>query len=365
MPIYKTSRGWYGRANYTDPFGKYKTKNTKYYETKKEATEALNELSLQVRTFSSDSKTFGEIYEEFRVWKKDNVKTSTWITYPSMWEHCSSIAGLKIKDLNVPRFNAFKEELTNKGLSVGRKNKIVKFVNQLVNYAESMYDVSNNVIDRVGGFKEPNKIRTRNVDFYTYDEFLRFIDCVHDQVYHALFMTLYYQGCRIGEANALAWSDIDFVNHTLSINKTANTKIKGVPYLITSTKKTASDRVLPLDAEVEKELLDLRSYFEKFRNFEPSWFVFGGSRPLGESYIHTIKDNASEDAGLKHIRIHDFRHSCASFLINIGCQPMIVQKYLGHASLKITMDTYSHMYPSQLSEASKLIEEFKAGRGRI
>lgn len=360
MPVYKDKHGWYARINYTDAFGNYKSKKSKRYETKREAQEAEHVLALNVHSFSSSSCTFSSIYEEFRVWKKENVKTSTWITYPSMWNHCSSIANLKIKDLTVPRFKAFKEELTSKGLSVGRKNKIVKFVGQLISYASSMYDVTNNVVDRVGGFKEPDKVRTRKVDFYTYEEFKKFIDCVDEPVYHALFMTLYYQGCRIGEANALTWNDIDFANHSMVINKTVNTKIKGVPYLITSTKKTASDRVLPLDAEVEKELQDLKSHFMEYKNFEPSWFVFGGSRPLGESYVHVIKDQASDKAELKHIRVHDFRHSCASFLINIGCQPMVVQKYLGHASLKITMDTYSHMYPSQLSEASKLISQFKS-----
>lgn len=360
MPVYKKSNGWYARVNYTDALGNHKSKSSKYFETKREAIECEHQLALQVQTFSTGYQTFSSIYKEFLDWKKGNVKTSTWITFPSMWDHCKPIADMRIVDLNVPKYKAFKETLIEKGLSVSRMNKIHKFINQLIKYASSMYDIRNDTLDRVGGFKEPNRIRTRNVDFYTYEEFNEFIKCVHDPIYHALFMVLYYEGCRIGEANALTWNDIDFNNHTLYINKTVNTKIKGVPYLVTSTKKTASDRALPLDAEVEKELHDLKSHFIAYKNFEPSWFVFGGSRPLGESWIHCVKDNASKEAGVKTIRIHDFRHSCASFLINIGCQPMVVQKYLGHASLKVTMDTYSHMYPNQLIEASNLINEFKS-----
>lgn len=362
MPLYKNDRGWYGQVNYKDVFGQYRTKSTKIYETKREASDAERELYTKVRNgeCAASNITFAMAYKEFCEWKKDNVKTSTCITYPSMWNHCKSIANMKINDLTVPQYRAFKEELTQKGLSVPRKNKIHKFVRQLVNYARSMYDVDCNVVDRVGGFKEPDRIRTRNVDFYTFDEFQKFIKCVHDPIYHALFTTLYYQGCRIGEANALTWNDIDFVNNTISINKTANTKIKGVPYMVTSTKKSASDRILPLDEDVKKELFDLHEKAKKYKNYEKDWFVFGCARPLAESWIHNVKNNAAKEAGVKTIRIHDFRHSCASFLINLGCQPMVVQRYLGHASLKITMDTYSHMYPNQLTEASKLISEFKS-----
>lgn len=359
MPLYKTNRGWYGRLNYTNTLGEHKTKSTRYFETKREAQEELIKLSSIKDTFQTSNCTLKSIYPEFLEYKKDNVKTSTWITYKSMYDHCKSIENIKLKDMSVSQFKAFREELTNKGLSVPRKNKIIKFVGQLISYANSMYDLNCNVVNKVGGFKELDKIRTKNVDFYTYDEFNKFIKEIDDIKYHTLFMVLYYQGLRIGEANALTWYDVDFNNHTLNINKTVNTKIKGMQFMVTSTKKTASDRVLPLEEDTEEELKKLFDYFSQFKNFKMDWFCFGGARPFGESYIHTVKNNASNKANLKHIRIHDFRHSCASFLINIGCQPMIVQKYLGHASLKITMDTYSHMYPNQLDTATIMIKQFK------
>lgn len=362
MPVYKTSRGWYGRLNYTNPLGEHKTKSTKYFETKREAQEELIRLSTLKDTLQTSNHTLKSIYPEFLDYKKDNVKTSTWITYKSMYNHCKSIEDIKIKDMSISQFKAFREELTQKGLSVPRKNKIIKFVGQLIDYANSNYDLNCNVVKKVGGFKELDKIRTKNVDFYTYDEFQRFINQIEDIKYHCLFMVLYYQGTRIGEANALTWNDIDFDNHTLNINKTANTKIKGVPYMVTSTKKLASDRILPIEEDTEKDLKKLYEYFKGFKNFKEDWFCFGGPKPLGESFLHTVKNNAADKAGLKHIRIHDFRHSCASFLINIGCTPMVVQKYLGHASLKITMDTYSHMYPSQLDSATARIKDFKKSR---
>lgn len=361
MPVNKhPTKGYYARINYTNALGEHKQKCSKYYPTKREAQDAETRLRMDIHKLSTSKVTFKEIYPEFILFKKETVKTSTMITYPSMWAHCTPLYDVKIKDLTVPKYKAFKETLDKKGLSVSRKNKIHKFVRQLANYAIQTYDINNNVFDKVNGFSDPDKIRAKNVDFFTYEEFNKFIACVDDIRYKALFMVLYYQGTRIGEANGLTWHNLDFDNHVMTINKTVNTKIKGVPYMVTSTKKSASDRTLPIEEETEQTLKQLHSWYEKFVNFSDDWFVFGGPKPLGESWIHDVKNKACNDAGVKTIRIHDFRHSCASFLINLGCQPMVVQKYLGHASLKITMDTYSHMYPNQLEIASDLIKKFKS-----
>ena len=360
MPVYKEKNKWYAKYYYTNDLGEHKSKSSKRFDSKKEAIEAERKIIAALNTLSSSNITFEQVYEEFLEWKKGTVKTTTCITYPSMWAHCEAFKKLKVKDLNVARYNEFKKTLNAKNLSNPRKDKIHKFVRQLVDFANKHYDVKNDVFDKVTGFKDPNAIRTKNVDFYTYDEFKKFINNVEDIRYHALFIVLYYMGLRIGEANALTWEDIDFENHLVYINKQVNTKIKGVPYLITSTKKSASDRILPLEEETENELKALKKYWDWYRNFNDDWFLFGGARPLGESKIHTVKNNASDAAGLKRIRIHDFRHSCASFLIHIGCEPMIIQNYLGHASLKITMDTYSHMYPNKLQKAATKIKEFKS-----
>ena len=61
-------------------------------------------------------------------------------------------------------------------------------------------------------------------------------------------------------------------------------------------------------------------------------------------------------SGVKQIRIHDFRHSCASFLINNGASIVLVSKYLGHSKISMTLDTYTHLYKNELLEVSKMID---------
>ena len=64
----------------------------------------------------------------------------------------------------------------------------------------------------------------------------------------------------------------------------------------------------------------------------------------------------AKKANLKHIRIHDFRHSCASLLINQNMPITLVSKYLGHSKVSITLDTYSHMYKSDLNTLTNYID---------
>ncbi len=179
-------------------------------------------------------------------------------------------------------------------------------------------------------------------------------------------------GLRVGEANALTWNDIDFEKETINVNKTVTSKIKEykhkisvdgreyeVPYFISSPKTKNSNRILPCEKEVLRELKALHEYYSGSYAFNSDWFVFGGIRPLSETQFIKLKDKACEQAEVKRIRIHDFRHSCASLYINNEVQPILIQKLLGHAKLSITLDTYSHMYPSIIEEAVKSIDNFK------
>ncbi|MBR2791773.1 MAG: tyrosine-type recombinase/integrase, partial [Erysipelotrichaceae bacterium] len=72
-----------------------------------------------------------------------------------------------------------------------------------------------------------------------------------------------------------------------------------------------------------------------------------------ETTIGRIKDKAIKESGLPKIRIHDFRHSFVSMLISKGADVSIISKYVGHSSIKQTLDTYTHMYQSKMEEIIK------------
>lgn len=79
-------------------------------------------------------------------------------------------------------------------------------------------------------------------------------------------------------------------------------------------------------------------------------------KPLPEMTLRDRKTKNAVRAGVKDIRIHDFRHSCASLLIDNGANITLVAKYLGHAKIDETLNTYSHMYQNRLENIVQIIE---------
>ena len=191
--------------------------------------------------------------------------------------------------------------------------------------------------------------------YFSYNEFLQFINQEKELKYKVYFETLYYCGLRKGEANALSWKDIDFNKHTISINKSITLKIKGEEYVILSPKTKNSIRVLPMSKVLENDLKLLYMEYIEYNNFSHQWFVFGGPYPLKDTTICNKKNINCKNANIKQIRIHDFRHSCASLLINNGASISLVAKYLGHSNITTTLNTYTHMFKNEMNDIVNII----------
>lgn len=74
-----------------------------------------------------------------------------------------------------------------------------------------------------------------------------------------------------------------------------------------------------------------------------------------EAVQHVIKSYADK-AGVKKIRVHDVRHSHCAYLIHRGVQPMIIKERLGHKDIKITLNTYGHLYPSEQEKVAEMLD---------
>ena len=158
-----------------------------------------------------------------------------------------------------------------------------------------------------------------------------------------LFRFLFLTGCRKGEALALTWNDLDLDKGTVTVSKSISNKVRdeGKWYSVTTPKNTGSNRTVCLPAF----FCDMLRAYQKEQQAEPSAFAFGGADPFPYITIDRRFHQAAEAAGVKRIRIHDLRHSCASLLIHKGVSIVAVSRHLGHKSVKQTLDTYSHMLP--------------------
>ena len=91
--------------------------------------------------------------------------------------------------------------------------------------------------------------------------------------------------------------------------------------------------------------------------YNKKWFVFGTDQPITNFKIRDRKNKIAKEAGLHCIRVHDFRHSCASLLINNGANITVVAEYLGHSKIDETLNTYAHMYKSRLIDVVNSINK--------
>ncbi|MDD5606860.1 MAG: site-specific integrase [Candidatus Pacebacteria bacterium] len=188
-----------------------------------------------------------------------------------------------------------------------------------------------NVVKETPQFKNPNEFK-KDILFWNKKEFEQFINIIKDDiVYKTFFATLYLTGMRRGEIQALTWSD--FNKNELIINKTLTNKIKGVRYTILPPKTKHSNRIVKIPNNLIKLLQKLKSYYKDFEGFDNDWFIFGGHTPLSDSTIERKKNNYCKEAKVKTIRIHDFRHSHASLLVNMQIPITVISKRLGHTNI--------------------------------
>lgn len=342
---------------YTDIFGKTKQYTSKGYDTKKEAEleEARFRIKVKENKVSSSSITFKQVEVEYLEHLSKEVKIQTLKKVENQIKILDPLDNLKINDFNIQTWKQYQLFLDNKKYSIEYKNKIVRLLRRLITYSNKYYNTSDYMLNYIENYKRVNEMK-KEMQFFTYDEFQKFISVIDEFDYKTFYETLYYLGLRQGEATALTWKDIDFTKKEVSINKTLTTKLKGQLYTISSPKTVNSNRILPIPLKLLNSYEKLKEQAKTKKYFNESWFVFGDELPFRETTIQMRKNKYCKLAGVKQIRIHDFRHSCASFLINNGASIVLVSKYLGHSKISVTLDTYTHLYKNELLEVSKIID---------
>ncbi len=210
---------------------------------------------------------------------------------------------------------------------------------------------------------KPNK----EVKFYTKTELSELFSHIESldntkwstQYFNALIRLLVASGLRIGEAMALEWFDVDLDNQTVSVSKTTvqRTVIQDTP------KTNKSNRVISIDSKAVSTLK--RWYF-----FQKKHFMSLGN-PHQSLVFPTWQGNVMDYHGLNYrlkkiedaekltsLSFHGFRHSHASLCLNAGMTYKVIQERLGHSTLQMTMDLYSHLEPEKKNKELELFTKY-------
>lgn len=363
MPVYKDTptkdgREWCFRIKYKDIFGVTKFYKSKRYKLKKEAEheEALFRISLGKQNTSNISLTFQNIFDEYMLKHIKEIKPQTAVKIKNQFKQLSYIHKTKINDFDLAKYDLVRKEIEKKNFSVGYSNKLLGLLKRLIIYSNKYHNTNDRILKFFESFKSVNEFE-KEMKFFTYEEYQQFNSVIDDSEYKVFFSILYFMGLRQGEAQALTWNDINFIRNELSIKKTLTTKIKGEMYTISTPKTKNSRRTLPMPEIVSDGLKTLYNEYKKYKDFSKNWFVFGGSIPFKENNICNHKNAYCKLADVQQIRVHDFRHSCATLLINNGASITLVSKYLGHGKISTTLNIYGHFYESELLNITQKIDK--------
>lgn len=367
----KDGRSWVFRVYYIDENGVKQQKKSKRYMTsaiaKKEERDFLNKVDAKEQVDKSNW-TFKDLYESYYDYKAniEKVKETTFDTYYNRVPHLKSLENIKLSEFSIDDFNKWKRKIDAKPelKCTSTKNDIFKFLKAILNYGSKQLNFDfHNVYKKMTKFTDPNEAE-REMDYYTLDEFKHFISFENELKYICMFETLYYMGCRKGELRGLTWDKIDFNNKKLNINIQVPSKYGSKDYKFTTLKTKSSKRTLPIPDILFEDLKKLFEEVKQYKNFNIKWFVFGSKEyghdfPIASKDIDERNNYISSLAGIKRIRPHDFRHSCASLLINNGANVTAVAKYLGHTKIEETLNTYSHLYDNALDNVINIINTLK------
>lgn len=188
----------------------------------------------------------------------------------------------------------------------------------------------------------------REIDFLSKKEVLAFFHALEHDPLRSLFHLAVATGMRWGEISALAWHDVDFDGAVITLHHARNEKGE-----IGSTKTRGSRRRIDLPLSIVRELLTHKKRQKRTIGECPYVFVSSAGTPLHASNVerrHFFP--ALERAGLRRIRFHDLRHTAATLRLAAGQHVKVVAELLGHASIRTTLDLYSHVLPGMGREAA-------------
>ena len=344
MPVYYNAdkKTWYTTFYAKD----YKGINKKYKKTgfKKKKDAQQYEYEFKLKISKSMNMTFNSLYEIYFDDYKKRYKPTTVNTTQTLFNtHILPFFGemelCKVTPFVIREWQneILEKKNNNKKLSENTKSSLFSALKSLFSWAVKYHGLNENPCKNLGSFG--TKKNQNEMNIWSFEEFDTFINKLNEFgkkyfVEMMAFKTLFWTGMRVGELMALTFGDVDLENKMININKTLS-KVKGKVY-ITAPKTLGSKRKILIP---EILLNDLKYYFENF-DIVSTKRIF----EIKTARLRYILTKFTNVLGLKRIRIHDFRHSHASYLLFLKADITAISKRLGHDNLQTTINTYSHLY---------------------
>lgn len=350
-------------ARYTDRFGK---RRTIYGKTLKEVRKALDIARAENFQLQNvrDNTTLESWFDQWMaVYKKRHIRKTTLMYYTNIWEKNIKpyIGHCMLRDLRKMDFQKIIDIAFDEGYGYERQNKIKVMLNDMMQRAvEDEMAVRNPCSGLI--------IRTKNelkAEVLTLQEQTDFFEQARNTFYENLFMVAVNTGLRPGELFAMYPEDIDFREGVIHVTKTLvyqkYPEDEGKTFHLEKPKTRQSTRDVPINSTCEKylrlQLAQKKAVSRKNKVKSRYLFVTKNNTPLNsqlysqaiQAVIREFNSTRPEEEALKRFSGHTFRHTFATRCFEAGIEAKTVQTYLGHASIKMTMDLYTHVTKQKAS----------------
>lgn len=339
-------------------------RKTYYGRTMKEASAKLKEAKKAVDDgvdLSAEKMTLAVFLDK---WLAASVKPATrhktYTTYESLCRTriAPAIGSKKLEKVTALDLQALYSELADAGLSPRTVHHVHRVLHQAFGQAVGWKLIARNPCD---GAKPP-RVPRAELTVWTPAQADAFLVATRDHRMHALYVLALSSGMRQGELLGLKWSDLDLSAGTAAVRRSLQWQ-RGVGLAFTEPKTSRSRRTIHLG---RKTVDALRAHGDRQtwerRKAGDAWadmdlvFCDEAGGPLSPTNETKRFQRATKAAGLPAIRFHDLRHTAASILLVKGVHAKLVSEMLGHATITLTLDTYSHVIPAMHADAAAVMD---------
>ena len=342
------------RSVYGNTYNEAKEKRTRIVQAMEKMSCHESKDTLDTRDKACPQIMFSQAADQWLETIEGTNKASTYIKYKNVYKmHLKEIVGpCMLNDAAEQELEEkISDHLSEKGLSDSIKKSVFCVASRILEFAGTEYSIQVPILKQAAVKQARKPMHT-----FTKPELSRFLACIYNgpDLFKIALLLCLYTGMRLGELCALKWTDIDFSDGTVTVNRTVQRiAVKGhltrTILMETDPKSESSKRTIPLTAEIMDLLKDIK---------EDKPYVFGGDKPMEPRTMQYRFQKILDESNVNSRNFHILRHTFATNCVESGMDVKTLSVILGHSDVKITLNRYVHPTMESKKRQMGLLPDF-------